>query len=206
MKIGTLYIVSASSGTGKTSLIHQLLKKVSNVKCSISYTTRKPRDTEKNGVNYFFVSEETFKNLITRGEFLEYAHVFGHSYGTSRAFVARDLKAGFDVILEIDWQGARQVREQMPEAKSIFILPPSKKALQQRIVTRDQDQPMMIKRRLNAAAEEISHYTEYDYLIVNDNFDEALTALCSIIEAHRYQCDKQRIKLSKLLKELLQTS
>ncbi|MBN1684624.1 MAG: guanylate kinase [Gammaproteobacteria bacterium] len=202
--IGTLYIVSAASGTGKTSLMTTLVASLPNLKISISYTTRAPRPSEKNGKDYFFVSQEKFDELIVRGEFLEYAHIFGRSYATSRTIVERDLKAGTDIILEIDWQGARQIREKIPEAVSIFILPPSQIALHERITGRDQDHPDMIRKRLAAAAEEISHYAEYDYLVVNDDFNEALEVLKCIIKANRYRQAKQAEKLQSLLAELVE--
>lgn len=202
-KAGTLYIVSAPSGAGKTTLVGALLKNMPDIKASISHTTRPMRPSEKEGVNYHFVSEEMFLSLINKEAFLEHAQVFNHFYGTSKEWVEKTLSGGIDVILEIDWQGAEQIRDLIPESKSIFILPPSLEALEERLIKRGQDDPTVIKRRLAAAKEEISHYMMADYLLINDGFDETLVEFNSIILHERLKLQSQKQKNLNLLNSLL---
>jgi guanylate kinase len=202
---GTLYIVSAPSGAGKSSLISAMLEKNPTyaMKVSVSHTTRGMRPGEQDGVHYHFVEKEHFEALIEQGEFLEYAEVFGNYYGTSRVWIERTLDKGIDVFLDIDWQGARQIRTQMPAAKSIFILPPSNGELERRLNTRGQDSEAVIAKRMAEAKSEISHYKEYDYLIVNDDFDTALVDFKAILRAERLKQDKQAAKYSGMLEALL---
>lgn len=202
-KAGTLYIVSAPSGAGKTTLVGALLKNMPDIKASISHTTRPMRPGEKEGVNYHFVSEEMFLSLINKEAFLEHAQVFNHFYGTSKEWVEKTLSEGIDVILEIDWQGAEQIRDLIPESKSIFILPPSLEALEERLIKRGQDDSTVIKRRLAAAKEEISHYMMADYLLINDGFDETLVEFNSIILHERLKLQSQKQKNLNLLNSLL---
>src|SRR5579872_4599208 len=174
MTPGTLYIISAPSGGGKTSLVHALLQSVPSLEVSISHTTRSARPGEKDGVDYYFVSDAEFADLVKQKVFLEHADVFGNAYGTSRQWVANKLKAGIDIILEIDWQGAQQIRKMMPDAIGIFVLPPSWQILEARLHERAQDDEAVIARRMTQARDEIAHCYEYDYLVVNDNFSKAL--------------------------------
>lgn len=199
---GTLYIVSAASGTGKTSLIESLVKDTKNIKFSISHTTRQVRGNEIDGQDYFFVSKEEFENLIKRDEFLEYAKVFDEYYGTSRTWVEEQLDLGVDVVLDIDWQGARQIREKI-ECTTIFLLPPSKMELRSRLEKRGRDGSEIIEKRLAAASSEISHYKEFDYVVINDSFNEALMDLRSIINGKRLSSDHQKEKYDALVEELL---
>lgn len=185
MATGTLYIVAAPSGAGKTSLVKSLVETTSDVVVSISHTTRPLRPGEQDGVHYHFIPLPSFETMIAQGAFLEHAQVFGNRYGTSRAAVLAKLQAGLDVILEIDWQGAQQVRKQLPDSPSIFILPPSRDALRQRLAGRGQDSAEVIERRMAAALDELSHYVEFDYLVINDQFETALTELSAIIIAQR---------------------
>ncbi|MCE0914288.1 guanylate kinase [Pseudomonas sp. NMI760_13] len=200
---GTLYIVSAPSGAGKTSLVTALIKDDTNVRVSVSHTTRAMRPGEEHGVNYHFVVHEEFKALIAQGDFLEHAEVFGNFYGTSRSALQETLDQGFDLILEIDWQGAKQVRKLMPEARSIFILPPSQEALRQRLDGRGQDSEEIIAGRMKEAVSEMVHYDEYDYVIINDDFDVALDELKAVFKANRLLLKKQQQRHGGLLKELL---
>lgn len=185
MSQGTLFIVSAPSGAGKTSLVRELIESLDGIQVSVSHTTRARRDGEVDGVNYHFTDTATFETMIERGEFFEYAKVFDNYYGTSRQAAQTVLDAGQDVILEIDWQGARQVREQMPEAVSIFILPPSRSELERRLASRGTDEHAIIARRMRDAISEMSHYDEYDYLVVNDDFTTALRELQSLVISRR---------------------
>lgn len=200
---GTLYIIAAPSGAGKTVLVNALVKAVDNLAISISYTTRGKRPGEADGQNYFFLTAEKFAAMVAAGDFLEHARVFDHCYGTSRQWVEDNLHAGRDVVLEIDWQGARQVRSGLDNTVSIFILPPSYQALQKRLEMRQQDDAATVARRMADAKQEISHYGEFDYVLVNDDFDTALADLTAIIRAQRlcitYQQQKQAELLSKLL-------
>lgn len=198
---GTLYIIAAASGTGKTSLAKALAQTVENIKVSISHTTRSMRASEKADQHYFFVTPQEFESLIKQQAFLEYAQVFGHYYGTSRKAVEKQLKAGFDVILDIDWQGARQVREQI-ECVSIFLLPPSNKELRLRLEKRKREDSHIIEERFAAANSEISHYKEFDYVIINDKFEAALLSLQTIVYSERLRLKNQIVKYNSLIKEL----
>ncbi len=200
---GTLYIVSAPSGAGKSSLLSELLANTDGIKVSVSHTTRAPRPGEEDGVNYNFVSVEQFKALLAEDAFLEHAEVFGNFYGTSRIWLEEQLNAGTDIILEIDWQGAQQVRQLMPDAVGIFILPPSKAALQERLDNRGQDSAEVIAGRMAEAVSEMSHYDEYDYLIINDRFEVALNELRSVIIAQRQLLKNQQLRQGQLISDLL---
>lgn len=204
MSIGTLYIISAPSGAGKTSLVKALISSDSLACVSVSHTTRPPRPGEVDGWDYHFVDHAEFDRMIATNDFLEHAEVFTNKYGTSRSWVEQTLAEGKDVILEIDWQGAQQVRKLMPEAQSIFILPPSREALQQRLTKRGQDSDEVIAQRMNEAVSEMSHYHEYDYLIINDQFEQAQQELSAIFLAKRQLLDRQRrqhqSKIDALLK------
>ncbi|SLM61186.1 Guanylate kinase [Dickeya aquatica] len=205
MAQGTLYIVSAPSGAGKSSLIQALLKTqpLYDTQVSVSHTTRAVRPGEVHGEHYFFVSVDEFKRMIAEEDFLEYAEVFGNYYGTSRAAIEQVLATGVDVFLDIDWQGARQIRERMPQARSIFILPPSQDELERRLRGRGQDSEEVIARRMKQAVAEMSHYAEYDYLIVNDDFDLALLDLKTIIRAERLRLTRQKVRHDALITKLL---
>ncbi|MFT6300093.1 MAG: guanylate kinase [Saprospiraceae bacterium] len=200
---GTLYTISAPSGAGKTSLVNALLKMTPDLCVSISHTTRTMRPGEIEGINYHFVDEPAFHALVDNQDFLEYAQVFNHFYGTSQKWVQQTLLSGVDVILEIDWQGAAQVRCLLPDCVSIFILPPSLEALEERLTNRGQDDSVVISRRLASAQEEMSHFTEAKYLIINDGFDGALIELNSIILNRRLELPRQQQKYELLLKQLL---
>lgn len=200
---GILYTVFAPSGAGKTSLVKALLDQRPELTVSISHTTRPQRPGEVDGVNYHFTDRATFTAMIERGEFLEQAEVFGNLYGTSQQWVQQTLLSGRDVILEIDWQGAQQVREQMAESASIFILPPSRDALRQRLTGRDQDSAEVIDRRMAAALDELSHYAEFDYLVINDEFATALDELRAIVIGQRQRRAAQLQRRRELLRALL---
>ncbi|GAA3962178.1 guanylate kinase [Allohahella marinimesophila] len=199
---GQLFVVSAPSGAGKTSLVTALLKREQRLKVSISHTTRKPRQGEVDGVHYHFVSREDFIERQADGAFLESADVFGNLYGTCSDWVDEQLQAGIDVILEIDWQGAAQVRRLRPETRSIFILPPSLAALESRLRNRKLDADDVIAKRLGKASSEMAHYPEYDYLIVNDDFDTALDALSAVFLAERHSLARQAPALADILNDL----
>lgn len=200
---GTLFTVSAPSGAGKTSLVKALVDSVNDVQVSVSHTTRAMRPGESEGVNYHFVSQEQFMAMLERGEFLEHARVFTNFYGTSKTWVEETLSKGLDVILEIDWQGAQQIRKLIPDAVGVFILPPSKEALLKRLTGRGQDDQAVIDARMAEAQNEISHYVESDYVIVNDDFEQALNEFRAILIAERQTLDKQAQKHSALLSSLL---
>ncbi|MBV1959337.1 MAG: guanylate kinase [Pseudomonadales bacterium] len=200
---GNLFIVSAPSGAGKTSLVKALLEEHPSLRVATSYTTRECRPGEVDGVNYHFVTQSRFHQMIADGEFVEHAEVFGNFYGTSQKQILELLSAGSDVILEIDWQGAKQIRNMMPEATSIFILPPSRQALQQRLEKRGQDADSVIQARMAASIEEISHYVEFDFIVVNDDFSEAMHQLQAIIEAKRLEITAQTQRLSVMIEGLL---
>ncbi len=199
-----LYVVAAPSGGGKTSLINALLEKDDRVSLSISYTTRTARPGEKDGVHYHFVDNPTFISLIGKNAFLEHAEVFGHRYGTRCDAVEKKLQAGYDVLLDIDWQGARQIRESFPSCCTIFILPPSLEALRNRLARRGQDSEEVIDQRMREARAEISHSSEFDYLIINDDFDEALSDLQSIVRHRKLYRPDQEDHYHDLLAELLE--
>lgn len=203
---GSLIIISAPSGTGKTSLVTAICKELKNIKKSISHTTRPMRVGEEDGVHYNFVTREQFDQILQTEVFLEHAEVFGNHYGTSQKWVLDALKQGIDVILEIDWQGAKQIKSKMPEAVSIFILPPSEEVLRQRLTNRKQDDPVKIALRLNEAKIEVSHYNEYDYLIVNDDFALALQQLIAIISAARLRVSRQEANWQGLINQLCKKS
>jgi len=200
---GTLYIVSAPSGAGKTSLVKALLETVSDIRVSVSHTTRSMRPGEEDGINYHFVDETTFVTMLNKDAFLEHAKVFNNYYGTAQSWVEEILAQGEDVILEIDWQGAEQVRRLQPDCISIFVLPPSPKALEQRLNNRGQDDPAVINHRLAEAQEEMSHFVEADYLVINDDFDTALSELRAIVICQRLKLANQQQKNHQLLKDLL---
>lgn len=200
---GTLYIISAPSGAGKTSLVKALIDAEPQVRVSVSHTTRAMRPGEVNGVNYHFVDREEFVKMAEHGDFLERAEVFGNLYGTSQSYLQQTLDEGHDLILEIDWQGAEQVRNLMPQARSIFILPPSQQALRQRLTNRGQDSDEIIEGRMREAVSEMSHYVDYDYLIINDDFAQALDDLKAIFRASQLQQKRQQQRFGKLLAELL---
>lgn len=200
---GTLYIVSAPSGAGKTSLVKRLQQEDDNLIVSVSHTTRAQRPGEVNGVDYNFVDRNEFESMLEGGAFLEQAQVFDNLYGTAQETVEALLFEGQDVILEIDWQGAQQVRKRMVDAISIFVLPPSKKALEERLKGRGQDSIEVISRRMRDAITEMEHYAEYDYLVVNDDFDLALSQMRSIIVARRLGILRQSQVLANTLIQLL---
>ena len=200
---GTLYTVSAPSGAGKTSLVAALIERTAALRVSVSHTTRDQRPGEEDGVNYHFVSEQQFLAMLERAEFLEHARVFDNLYGTSQTWVQQQLAEGIDVILEIDWQGAQQVKRLQPETLSIFILPPSRQSLLQRLTGRGQDDSATIDRRMADAVEEMSHYIESDFLVINDDFAQALAELQAIVSSQRLTTDRQRQAQRQLLDELL---
>ncbi|HBS52113.1 MAG TPA: guanylate kinase [Coxiellaceae bacterium] len=199
---GILYIVAAASGTGKTSLAEALTKTVDNIKISISHTTRQIRANERTGQNYFFVTPEEFESLIEKNAFLEYAQVFDHYYGTSRKWVEEQLNMGIDVVLDIDWQGARLVREQI-QCVSIFLLPPSSAELRLRLERRKRDDSQIIEQRLATASSEIAHYKEFDYVVINDKFENALADLQTIVQSQRLRLRYQTEKYATLIEELI---
>jgi guanylate kinase len=200
---GTLYIIAAPSGGGKTSLTRALLEREPNIALSVSYTSRLPRPGEADGVHYHFVSRGVFERMIRRGEFFEHAVVHGDLKGTSRVAVERTLAQGKDVLLEIDWQGARQVRAQMKDTVSIFILPPSRAELERRLRARASDSESVIRRRLADSREDIAHAVEFDYIFVNDDFATALSNLQSIVTARTLRMAGQRERYAALLSDLL---
>lgn len=199
---GCLFIISAPSGAGKTSLVRALLQSDLNLSLSISHTTRSPRTGEINGCDYHFVAMETFKQMLLRGEFIESAEVYGNFYGTSQQWINQAIASGQDILLEIDCQGARQIQQIFPQAVSIFILPPSADALAIRLKSRAQDNSDVIQKRLAAAREEIGHIAEFNYIIVNNQLDEALNDLICVIKAERLRKERQIVKHHKLISEL----
>lgn len=203
MSKGTLYIISAPSGAGKTSLVKELLVNVPDIIVSISSTTRAIRPGEQDGVDYHFIDKEKFISMVEHSAFLEHAKVFDNYYGTSQQNVERELLKGKDVVLEIDWQGARQVRRLIQDSQSIFILPPSTTALKNRLQNRGQDDDEIIQRRMQDAINEMSHYAEFDFLVVNDDFDQALQELKCIIKSNRLRQLRQERSLEPLLIDLL---
>ena len=206
MTNGTLYIISAASGAGKTTLVNAVLQQVDDLEVSVSHTTRAPREGEVDGVNYHFVDKDRFEEMVEASEFIEYATVFGNMYGTSRQHIQEQLLKGKDVILEIDWQGARQIRQLMPDCRSVFIVPPSTEALRQRLTSRGTDDEDIIARRMQEAISEMSHYVEFDYLVINDDFDEARENLTAIIRGNRMLHAHQQQKHADLLARLLSSA
>ena len=200
---GNLIIVAAPSGGGKTSLVRELVRALEQIEVSISHTTRKKRPGEKDGVDYFFIDEPRFLEMIKANEFLEYAQVFNHHYGTSVAQISSRLQAGIDVVLDIDWQGAQQIKEIFSDAISVFIVPPSLSILQQRLLDRRQDNEEVIGDRMKQAQNELSHFSEFDYLIVNDDFNKAASELQAIVVANRLRIGRQATEQGKLLSFLL---
>jgi guanylate kinase len=203
MSEGFLLIVSAPSGAGKTSLVTALLKRDPQLVVSVSHTTRKRRSTERDGVNYHFIDHPQFQRMVEAGEFLEHAEVFGNRYGTSVAAVDEQRQCGRDVILEIDFQGAAQVRARHPDTVSVFILPPSTEALRSRLTARGEDDADAIRERLAKARWEMSHYADYDYLLVNDDFEQALAELVCVVRSERMRLARQQARLGPLLADLL---
>jgi len=201
--LGSLYIVSAPSGAGKTSLVAALLKQLPDAVLSVSHTTRRPRPGEVDGTHYHFVSAERFLDMIEAGELLEHAKVFDNFYGTSQASIRARMDAGKDVILEIDWQGARQVRKAIPECQSVFILPPSRAELERRLRGRGQDDETVIQRRLRDAESDSAHYDEYDFTVINEDFDRAVADLASIFRANRLRTPEQQVRHQRMIALLL---
>ncbi len=200
---GTLYIFSAPSGAGKTSLVKALLTEMDGIEVSVSHTTRAMRPGEQDGVDYHFISKDEFENMVEADAFLEHAQVFDNFYGTARSSIDARLAAGADVILEIDWQGARQVRAWKTDAVSVFILPPSREALEERLRGRGQDSEEIIARRMRDAVSEMSHYDEFDYLVINDRFEVALQELAAIVTAERLRVVAQKARHAAILTALL---
>ncbi len=204
MNNGTLYILSAPSGAGKTSLLKALRERDGELHVSVSHTTRAMRPGEEDGVHYHFVDQTAFLTKVEAGDFLEHAEVFGNYYGTDEATVRSQLEAGQDVVLEIDWQGAQQVRKRFPDAVSIFILPPSPEALHERLSNRGQDSEEVIQGRMREAQSEMSHFAEFDYLVINDKFERALDELAAIVTSRRlrlaHQADVHADTITRLLK------
>ena len=201
--IGHLYIVAAPSGAGKTTLVRLLLENDSGIRVSISSTTRAPRPGEKDGCEYHFVDVQNFLEMVSRGEFLEWAEVHGNYYGTSKHWIEAEMTAGRDVLLEIDWQGAQQVRKAFPQAIGVFILPPSLEALKDRLSERGTDSAETIARRIAAARDEMRHVDEFDYVIINDDLQQALDNLLSVVSASRLEYTTQRQRHSALFATLL---
>jgi len=200
---GTLYIISAPSGAGKTSLVKALLEETDLIEVSVSYTTRAKRPGEREGVDYHYVDQETFRQMIAEDQFIEHAEVFGNYYGTSKMQIKDKLKAGIDVILEIDWQGAQQVRKQFEYSTNVFILPPSREELLSRLQERGQDSQDVIQKRMDEAIEQMSHFNEFEYLIVNDQFSHALGELKALIYAFRLRQTPQCRRHHELINALL---
>ncbi|UHQ21090.1 guanylate kinase [Lysobacter sp. KIS68-7] len=200
---GTLFIVAAPSGAGKSSIVNACLARDPNIALSISFTSRAPRPGERHAEHYHFVSADEFQRMVANGDFFEHALVHGDLKGTARQSVEPQLAQGKDVLLEIDWQGALQVRDQVPEAVAVFILPPSKEALEHRMQKRAQDSDETIRRRLAAAREEMSHYADFDYVIVNEHFDTAVGEMCAIFTASRLRRAAQEVRHAGLIRALL---
>ena len=199
---GRLFVIAAPSGAGKTSLVRALMERVPALRFSISYTTRARRPTEAHGRDYFFVSKDEFQAMVRRGEFLEHAQVFDNFYGTARSQVETSLAAGQDLILEIDWQGAQQIRRALPECRSIFILPPSRAELERRLRGRGTDAEDVIQRRLRDAATDMLHWSEFDYVVVNDDFERALADLHAIVQGRGDASRRDREELAALAEAL----
>jgi len=203
MSQGVLFVVSAPSGAGKTSLVKELLAQVDGISVSVSHTTRHRRPGETDGVDYYFTDSNAFEKMVKEGAFLEYAKVFDNYYGTARTTVETALSAGKDILLEIDWQGARQIKTLMPVCQTLFILPPSREALSQRLHGRGQDNGETIARRMGDAISEMSHYAEYDYMIINDDFNKALAEMRTIVLACRLRTAIQSVRNQALIANLL---
>src|SRR3990167_1975471 len=200
---GTLYIVAAPSGGGKTSFVKELVSNLDKIETSVSHTTRGKRPAEMEGVHYYFISEQEFSKMVKNNEFVEYAQVFDNFYGTSFAEINARLADGIDVVLDIDWQGSQQIKKLYPSSVSVFVIPPSLEALQNRLITRAQDTPETIDSRMLRAKNEMGHFAEFDYLIVNDNFAKACDDLTAIVKAERLKISRQIIRRGKLLSLLL---
>jgi guanylate kinase len=203
---GCLFVLAAPSGTGKTSLVNALLAREPGIRLSVSYTTRPPRPGEQEGVHYHFVDDARFQALLEAGEFLEDAQVYGHRYATSAVWLKKQIDAGQDILLEIDWQGAKQVRTLFPDSVQIFVLPPSLATLRERLEKRGQDAPEVITRRLISVQEEFRHYVDFDYVIINQTFDNAVDDLDAIVRAARLRAPRQRFRQARLLRELMTTT
>jgi guanylate kinase len=200
----TVFIISAPSGSGKSTLVHRLLETIPGLNFSISYTTRPPRPTEVNGVDYNFISKQEFEERLERSEFLEYALVFGNYYGTNRCSLEAATHEGKDLVLDIDVQGARQLKVAIPEAISIFVLPPSREVLEQRLRARSQDSEEVIQRRLRGAAEEVRNYTQYDYVLINRELEEASARLAAIVRAERLRKARMEEQVRPILESFEQ--
>ena len=199
---GNLYVIAAPSGTGKTTLVKALVDSLPQITVSISHTTRPKRPNEIDGTNYYFIDKTQFEHMIAHQDFLEYATIFDHIYGTSKSWVENTLAQGTDVILEIDWQGQQQIKKLFPRSLSIFILPPSMEDLRNRLCTRNQDHPEVIKQRLADAKIAVSHLGEFDYVVINDEFAHAVRDLRCIVEAERLRKQRQVVRLASLIREL----
>jgi guanylate kinase len=200
---GNLLVISAPSGAGKTSLVHALVAQMDDIAVSISHTTRLCRANEKNGEDYFFVGEAKFREMVQQNEFVEHAEVFGNLYGTAHAAIQKSLDSGTDLLLEIDWQGARSICRTHPRARTIFILPPSATALRERLIGRGRDDAQVVEERMRAASNEMSHFNEYEFLLVNDDFDRTLDELSVIVRACRLNTESQRRRLSPDIENLI---
>jgi guanylate kinase len=198
---GSLFVVVAPSGAGKTSLVNELLRRDGRIRLSISYTTRAPREGEAHGREYHFVDRARFEGMIASGDFLEHANVYGNYYGTSKRWIETELAGDNDVLLEIDWQGARQVRSLFPEMVGIFVLPPSISELRRRLEARGKDAPETIATRMASARNEVSHVLEFEYIIVNEEFDSAVSDLQAIVRASRVARARQSVRVASLLAE-----
>jgi guanylate kinase len=204
--VGNLFIVAAPSGGGKTSLVKKLVQDLTNIEVAVSHTTRDRRSAELNGVDYFFIDEPEFLRMVEQQTFVEHARVFNHFYGTSVAQIKDRLHEGVDVVLDIDWQGAQQIKRAFADAVSVFIIPPSLDILKQRLMDRRRDDAQVIRSRMQQAHDEMSHYSEFDYLIVNDDFDIAASELQAIIVAYRLRMSRQSVRQRKLLSFLLSST
>jgi guanylate kinase len=203
---GQMYVIAAPSGAGKTSLLKALMEQDPGLQFSVSFTTRAPRPNEVDGRDYHFVSAEKFAKMVAAGEFLEHARVFDHSYGTALATVRTALEHGARLLLEIDWQGAQQVRAKLPEAQTIFILPPSRASLEQRLKARSTDSDAVIRRRLQDSVSELSHWHEFDYVVINDRFEEAVEGLRAIVTGQGQRLRSTRPEVARLAAQLLKTA
>jgi len=199
---GSLFIISAPSGAGKTSLVHALLARNPQIGISVSYTTRKPRSGEKDGIDYHFISRETFLAMAQKGEFLESAEVYGNLYGTSQVWIDGEISLGRDILLEIDWQGAAQIRSRFPKCISIFILPPSREALKDRLEKRGQDDSIVIAKRMATVRQDVTHAAEFDYVIINDNIEVALKELNAVVVSTKLYSEKQLNRHQELINQL----